>query len=328
MKKITALLLAAAMLLSLTACSLTFLNKNVNAGADPKDDRDSGVMQDAGAPAAPEVPSVEPDIPADAPAAPLPDPDKGSGDITDPPAKNDSYTIYISHTDVTLKSAGEKFRLSAWDSKGSEPSVCTFTSDNPEIASVDEAGGEVTAVAPGTANITIHTEFASASKDFKCIVRCSWKAEDGENAQPASGAVTGTNHPSPDSFFSTLQGKYEGLGHMMALDGELLDTYYPGLSSVPNVEALLVEETMISTANMAIGLVVLNDNATADDLAAVTKALQSRINVQADGGAFYPDSCETWKQGVITSVSNCVGMFVYPDEAQSMADLFTATYGN
>lgn len=56
--------------------------------------------------------------------------------------------------------------------------------------------------------------------------------------------------------------------------------------------------------------------------------LNARITAQAEGGAWYPASCETWAQGVITSVSNYVGMFVYPEDAQDMADLFTDTFSN
>lgn len=327
MKKWTALLLTAAMLMSLTACSLTFLNNKVETKPDPKEDPDSGVLlENPTAPAAPDISAVEPEIPSGTPESLPPAPDKGD-DAAGTPDSGGEYIIRISHTDVTLKTAGETFRLSVWDSNGKEPDACTFVSDDPEIATVDEAGGEVTAAAPGITNIVAHVEFGGEKQDLKCIVRCSWKAEEEEEpAQPVSGGAS--DMPSLSSFFSTLQGKYDGLGNMMALDGELLDVYYPGLSSIAAVEEVLVQETMISIANVAVGLVKLSDNATMDDIIAVQNALQARITAQADGGAFYPDSCETWKNGVITSVSNRVGMFVYPDSAQAMADLFVLTYSN
>lgn len=334
MKKLTALLLAAAMLLSLTACSLTFLNKGGDTGSSSKDDTStSGVEPDIPSTTVPDisVPSDDPgpaDV-SDTPDSLLPDPDKGDDNVTDPPANNDEYTIRISHSDVTLRSEGETFRLSVWDSKGNKPDTCTFTSDDSEIASVDEAGGEVTAVGTGTTNVTAHVKFGDEAKDLTCIVRCSWKTEDDEEGEsvPASGENT-TAGPSLSSFFSTLQGKYEGLGNMMTLDSSLLDVYYPGLSSVPHVEEVLVQETMISISNVAVALVKFSDDATMDDVTAVQNALQGRINTQADGGAFYPDSCDTWRAGVTTSVSQYVGMFVHPDSAQGMADLFVMTYAN
>lgn len=331
MKKLTALLLSAALLLTLTSCSLTFLNKSVNTGPDSKSDSPATGVE----PSVPDTggtspaPSVSPDDPApsdgpDAPDTLLPDPDKGDAAISDPPANPDEYVIRISHEDVTLRSEGETFRLSVWDSKGSDPDTCTFTSDDPEIASVDEAGGEVTAVSTGTTNITAHATFGSETKDLTCIVRCSWKAED---AGPVSGEST-ANWPSLSSFFSTLQDKYEGLDSMMVLDSSLLDTYYPGLSSVPHVEEVLVQETMISVSNVAVALVRLSSDATMDDINAVQSALQGRIDTQADGGAFYPASCDTWRAGVIVSVSKYVGMFVHPEGAQGMEDLFVSTYAN
>ena len=109
---------------------------------------------------------------------------------------------------------------------------------------------------------------------------------------------------------------------------ELLSNYYPGLDAIASVEEVYIQETMISISNVAVGLVKLSADASPDDVAAVQNILQARIDTQAGGGAWYPASCETWEQGVITSTSNVVGMFVYPDEAQTMADLFTETFSN
>ena len=82
----------------------------------------------------------------------------------------------------------------------------------------------------------------------------------------------------------------------------------------------------MSTANVAVGLVKLSDDAAAEDIQAVEAIFQARIKTQAEGGAWYPASCETWENGVITSASNCVGMFVYPENAQELADLFTEAF--
>ena len=325
MKKMTALLLTLAMLLSLTACSISFLNREVN---NPDVKPEAPAVQ----PEEPSVPggdgdnaaAVEPEIPSDKPDTLLPDPEKDDGKE---PAAEETRTVMSSHKDVTLFSAGETFRLTVWDSNGKDPDTCTYTSADPSVAAVDEGGGEVTAVAPGTTTVTAHVTYGDEAQDFDCIVRCSWKEDE------APSASEGTDKPgqasvSLNDFYATLQGSYEGLDSMMVLDGELLDTYYPGLSSIAAVEEVLVQETMMTMANMAVGLVKLSDDATSDDVVAVQNALQTRINTQADGGAWYPASCETWKQGIITSTSNVVGMFVYPENAQDMADLFAETFGS
>lgn len=310
MKKAAALFLTLTMLLTMAGCSMTFINHSD--GESAKDPKDPPAAADAQEPAVPENPEqgTEPTAPAM---------DAAGGDT------ESEYTIHVSHEDVTLKSAGETFRFTVWDSNGNDPSACTYTSADPAVAAVDEAGGEVTAVAPGTTTITAHVEFGGEKQNFNCIVRCQWTEEE-EAALPASGTTAAL--PSLGDFFTTLQDKYEGLGAMMVMEGELLTNYYPGLSDIASVEEIYIQETMISVANVAVGLVKLSVDATAEDIAAVQSALQSRIDTQAGGGAWYPASCETWEQGVITSVSNVVGMFVYPDEAQAMADLFTETFGN
>ncbi len=337
MKKYIVMILAALLALALAACSLNFLNKTVNPPPEPPDQPEDVRPQE------PEVPGSGPEQPdAQEPDAPLPDPDKEDGgapveDLGEPDGEAEKKEIAVSHTDVTLRSEGETFTLSAKNVPGVY--TCTFTSADPAVAAVDESTGVVTAVANGSTTVSLHVECEEGQFDFQCIVRCDWAAEDGaegeepdqpvqpeEPDQPVSGTVD--NRPSLSDCFATLQGSYEGLGAMMVMDGELLDTYYPGLSGIDAVEEVLIQETMMSMSNVAVGLVKLKADATLEDVLAVTDVLQSRMTTQAEGGAWYPESCETWKKGVTTSVSNCVGMFVAPTDAQSMADLFTSTFSN
>lgn len=324
MKKAITLMLSLAVLLSLTACSLNFLNR-YDGEADEPDG--NGSTPPAVQPEEPSVPgeddvaAVEPEIPDDTPdATPLPDPEE---DEKEPDAPEDKTGITASHTDVTLFSEGETFTLSARDVPGIY--ACTFTSADETVAAVDEKLGTVTAAAPGMTTVTMHLECESGQYDFDCIVRCSWKEEE---ASTPGETAPGQASVSLNDFYSTLQSSYEGLDSMMVLDGELLDTYYPGLSSIAAVEEVLIQETRMTMANMAVGLVKLSDDAVFDDFVAVTEVLNARIAAQADGGAWYPASCETWGQGVTTSVTRYVGMFVYPESAQDMADLFTETFSN
>ena len=97
---------------------------------------------------------------------------------------------------------------------------------------------------------------------------------DGEEASPLK------------DFYATLQAKYEGLDAMMVIEGELLETYYPGLSEIAAVEEIYLQETMITTANVAVGMVKLSEDATLEDITAVQEILQARITTQAEGGAW------------------------------------------
>lgn len=325
MKKWIALLLTLAMLLALAACA----SKSDKKTDPPEEDQQTVDVQ----PDAPDAstPSSEPEAPAVEPDAPAATPDEGEKDedTDDGVADAEGYVIRVSHTDVTLKTEGETFRLTVWDSNGDDPDTCTYTSADPAVASVDETGGKVTAVTPGTTTVTAHVEFGGEKKDFDCIVRCRWEAGETEEAPESSVPVSGgTERASLSDFYSTLQGQYEGLGTMMVLEGELLDNYYPGLSDIASVEEVLIQETMVSISNVAVGMVKLSADASKDDVIAVQNILNARIKTQADGGAWYPASCETWEAGVVTSTANVVGMFVYPDDAQRMADQFILTFGN
>ena len=338
MKKLLALLLALTMLLSLAACGKKDDKENNNAAPEGQDQVQTPDPQ----------PDPEPD-----PEPLLPDPEKDemedgeeiledSGEEIPEEAgekegEADSAPAFrVSHEDVTLGHAGETFRLSVWDANGDAPDTCTYTSTYPEVASVDEAGGTVTAVAPGSTTVTVRAVYGDEQVEFQCIVRCRWTEEknDAEKDEAAGGTESGqpdspaASRPALTDFVATLQGSYEGLGALSPYEGELLENYYPGLSGIAAVEEILVQETMMSTANVAVGLVKLSDDATLEDVLAVQNIFHSRITTQAEGGAWYPASCETWEKGVITSVSNCVGMFVYPESAQELADQFTETFSN
>lgn len=318
MKKWLSLLLALGMLLGLTACG----RKDGAPEADPP----AAVQPEE--PAAPaDPPAGEPDEKGEEPVLPPQVPEEENAEDGEPQedAEPEVWRAMVSHEDVTLFSAGEAFRLTVWDVNGNAPDACTYTSDDPAVAAVDETGGQVTAVGPGVTNVTVLAEYGGDEVSFSCIVRCGWKEE--EPALPDGGGET-AELPALADFFATLQGSYEGLGAMMVIDGELLDNYYPGLSGIAAVEEVLMQETRMSMANAAVGLVRLSEDAVFDDFVAVMDAMNARITAQADGGAWYPASCETWEQGVVTSVSGYVGMFVYPEEAQAMADLFTQTYSN
>lgn len=52
--------------------------------------------------------------------------------------------------------------------------AASYASDRPEVASVDEQTGLVTAVGPGEAVITLHFEGNGGNRDFTCAVECRW----------------------------------------------------------------------------------------------------------------------------------------------------------
>lgn len=220
-----------------------------------------------------------------------------------------------SSTDVTLFHAGESFRLTP---EGVDDGyTATYASQDQSVATVD-ANGTVTAVAPGTTAITLHVECGEGTFDFSCRVRCRWEVE-----TEGAGASA---QPTLSEFYDTVTASYT-FGSMGAVEGEVLDSWYPGLASASGVEEILIMEPVIGFSTAAMALVRMSEGAAAQDIQAVKDILQARIDSQAGGGAYYLQAVDSWGQGVVTAVGRYVGMFVHGEESQEIADLFTDAYG-
>lgn len=329
MKKLLALLLAMTMLLTLAACG-----GNGNSGIENQTDNNSaaadseaGPDQSAGEDQA-ESPAEEPEEVPEETEEPETEADSAEeetetawGDAEIPEAE----AVGASHSDVTFSAAGSSFRLVPTGDTENITGVA-YASADEAVATVGE-DGTVTAVAPGTTTVTMTLTEGREDYSFDCIIRCSWQETEspaeGEADSGEDGGETAASVQSLADFYAGLQESFEGLGMMMTYEGELLDNYYPGLSDIA-VEEILIQETAMTMANCAVALVHVTDSA---DAAAVEAILAARAQIQADGGAWYPASCETWANAVIVTEGNYVGMFVYPETAQDMADAFTAAYG-
>lgn len=220
MKRTTCFLLSLALVLGLTACkSLEELDFNkimdeifasddrparliVQGAPSDSEDGDTDSAPKAEEPAIPshtDLPQpAEPD--QTAPDSP-PDSTPDSAPAADPePAESGGGTVTASHTDATFFGPGEFFHFQPKGLSGVY--ACTYESGDPDVASVDQDTGKVTAVGPGTTTVSMHVEGNGGQYDFECIVRCSWKEEDkpgdstdrpaqsdAEPAPPPSGAA-------------------------------------------------------------------------------------------------------------------------------------------
>ena len=96
-------------------------------------------------------------------------------------------------------------------------------------------------------------------------------------------------------FYNTLLEEKEW-PELMALEGELLDSFYPGLSEI-STRQCLVNSAAISAAVGEIALVEVENS---EDVQAVSDIFQARIDYQVGddsnpGGAWYPETIEGWK---------------------------------
>lgn len=122
------------------------------------------------------------------------------------------------------------------------------------------------------------------------------------------------------AFYNELAGKYEFSAHIDT-EGEMLEMTYPGISGFTFKQAIFKAPMMSAVVN-EIALVECENE---DDATAVAKIFEERKQMQADGGAWYPESVEGWKKAQIITHGNYVALIAFEsvDEiAASFEELF------
>ena len=84
-------------------------------------------------------------------------------------------------------------------------------------------------------------------------------------------------------------------GYMADVEGELLESYYPGLSEIPAKQLVAKIPAMSSDVNE----VVLIQCDTEEDAEEAGGILQARIDAQVDGGAWYPETQAAWEKAQV-----------------------------
>jgi predicted small lipoprotein YifL len=124
---------------------------------------------------------------------------------------------------------------------------------------------------------------------------------------PAAGSVD------LNAFYLSLLDTYgENFPATMNLceSQELLDAFYAGLSAI-GTKQLMIYQPMMGAVVCEIALVEVENAA---DMDAVKAILQGRIDAQVEGGAWYPESIEGWKNNSrIVVKGNCIMMIAYSE---------------
>lgn len=229
-----------------------------------------------------EEPTPAPEAPEQgAPVAPEDMPVEQEPEPVEPaPGEEVELPFDLSHVDVTLKSEGSTFVLTS-----SLPDAkLYFGSEDETVATVD-ANGTVTAVAPGKTTILVETE---DGRSASCIVRCDWKAdEDLPLDKPSAAAVD------LKAFVADLAAKH---GENFAANADVVEfgmhnDMYPGISDVATNQLVIMQPMM----GAVVCEIALAEVADAADVETVKAIFQTRIDTQVDGGAWYPESIEGWK---------------------------------
>ena len=217
----------------------------------------------------------------------------------------------------------------------------TFSSSDEKVATVNNKG-TVTAVAPGSAVITV----SSGDLTAQCTVKCSWTASKPAESKPAESKPAGSTQPSSPSqstqdklpaqeeksvdlaaFFTKIEKDYD-MSSMEAADSELLENCYPGLSAIQTQQLAVYMCMMNPSPNGDVVLVQVKDS---KDVDAVKAILQARIQYMVGdgngpGGAWYPEPTEMWENNSrIVTHGNYV-MMVADFECDNIVNAFNALF--
>ena len=105
---------------------------------------------------------------------------------------------------------------------------------------------------------------------------------------------------------------------MTDIEGELLESYYPGLGDI-SLKQLVAKAPMMSAV---VNEMVFLQAETEEDAAAAAAILQGRIDLQAQGGAWYPESMEAWGRGIVIQQGAYVCMVVSAEHQDEISEGF------
>ena len=229
----------------------------------------------------------------------------------------------LNRTDFTLFSAGSTFQLKV----SSDPTggTRTWTSSDESVATVSD-NGTVTAVAPGTATVTVTD--SKSGQTASCTVRCNWEetAQEPETPdesetpdEPEQPAAEGVDL---QAFFDTINTAYE-MPFMMAVDSSLLDSTYAGLTGIATEQLVVYQCGMSPSPAGDVALVQVSDSA---DVDAVKAIFQARIDYMVEGGAWYPGPTEMWQNSSRIVSNGSYVMLVVNENCDAIVSDFNALF--
>lgn len=127
-----------------------------------------------------------------------------------------------------------------------------------------------------------------------------------------------------DSFYAGLAEKYEWDDeYMVDIEGEMLENYYPGISDLAAKQMVLKMPMMSAIVNE----LAFVECETEEDANKAEEIFQARIDYQVGdennpGGAWYPESIESWKDAQVIRKGNYVAMIASAEHQSEIAESF------
>ncbi len=143
--------------------------------------------------------------------------------------------------------------------------------------------------------------------------------EDGSGGDDSQDGAAGNVNIS--AFFTQLETDYE-LGSLVDIEGDVMDNFYPGLSEYTFVQYVGKSPAMTSVVSEYMFLECQSE----DDASKVAEILQARVDAQADGGAWYPESMEAWGKAKVIQKGSYAALIAAGDNTGDIAAKFEALF--
>ena len=110
--------------------------------------------------------------------------------------------------------------------------------------------------------------------------------------------------------------------YMVEVTDDLLESYYPGLSEYTLKQQIIRMPLMSAVVNEVAFVECENE----EDAAKVAEIFQKRIDDQAEGGAWYPESMAAWSEGEVITRGNYVALIASASYQKELSDAFNALF--
>lgn len=157
----------------------------------------------------------------------------------------------------------------------------------------------------------------------KTLDPCTGAADDRPAGRLRRKEYNETANADLAEFYAGLEEAYEwGGGYMAEIEGELLESYYPGLGEFQLKQLVARMPQMSSVVNEMVFL----QCGTEEEAAKAAAILQNRIDTQAQGGAWYPESMEAWGRGVVIQQGTYVAMIASAEHQDEIVESFNQLF--
>lgn len=126
-----------------------------------------------------------------------------------------------------------------------------------------------------------------------------------------------------ETFYNDTATSYEWEeNYMIEFTDDMLDSYYPGLRDITTKQFVARMPMMSSVVNELVFLECESE----EDAAKVAAIFQERVDSQAAGGAWYPESMEAWSHGTVSQQGNYVALIASAEHQDEITDSFNALF--